>query len=110
MARSADSSSTAAAYHGWVLVQGSLTQLDYPDSTGTQALGLNNNGIVVGFYTDAAGNTHGFTYNRTTKAWQSIDDPDGVGTTIVNGINDNGRLVGFFGTAPINSGFVAIPE
>lgn len=38
-----------------MLVQGSLTQLDYPDSTGTQALGLNNNGIVVGFYTDAVG-------------------------------------------------------
>jgi hypothetical protein len=46
----------------------------------------------------------------STQTFQSIDDPDGVGTTIVNGINDRGFLVGFFGTAPINSGFVATPS
>lgn len=95
--------------HGWLLVQGTFTVLDFPMSTGSQALGVNGNGIVVGFYTDSAQNTHGFTYNSATKVWQSIDDPNGVGTTIVNGINDNGLLVGFSGTAPINSGFVATP-
>jgi probable HAF family extracellular repeat protein len=94
---------------GWLLVGGHFTVLNYPGSTGTQALGLNNQGSVVGFYTDSSGNSHGFVYSVSTKSFQSIDDPDGVGTTIVNGINDNGVLVGFFGTAPVNSGFVASP-
>jgi hypothetical protein len=65
---------------------------------------------VVGTYTDAAGNTHGFVYREKTGTFQTVDDPNGVGTTIVNGINDKGVLVGFFGTAPINSGFVATPR
>jgi len=31
----------------------------------------------------------------------------GFGTTAVNGINDKHQLVGFWGTAPVNTGFVA---
>jgi hypothetical protein len=95
--------------HGWLLVQGQFTVLNYPGSTGTQALGLNTNNQVVGFYTDSTGGTHGFVYNTLTKKWQSIDDPNGIGTTIVNGINAKGVLVGFWGTAPLNTGFVAVP-
>jgi hypothetical protein len=95
--------------HGFLLFQGTFTQLDYPNSTFTQALGENNSGYVVGAYTDVEGNTHGFVYNVSKATYQSIDDPDGVGTTIVNGINDKGQLVGFFGTSPINTGFVATP-
>lgn len=95
--------------HGWVLMQGTLRQLDFPGSTNTQALGLNNHGVVVGTYQDTGLMTHGFTYNVTSKTYQSIDDPNGVGTTVVNGINDNGWLVGFYGTSPINSGFLAQP-
>jgi hypothetical protein len=34
--------------HGWLLQGGTFTQLDYPSSIFTQALGLNNNGQVVG--------------------------------------------------------------
>ena len=94
--------------HGWMKSFGTYTQLDYPGSTGTQALGLNNNGLVVGSYTDANG-SHGFVYNTGDASWQSIDDPNGVGTTVVNGINDKGTLVGFYGTNPDNSGFIATP-
>ncbi len=96
--------------HGWIVFGGNFRVLDYPASTGTQALGLNNKGAVVGSYTDAGGNSHGFVYTISTKTFQSIDDPNGIGTTIVNGINDKGVLVGFYGTAPINSGFVATPQ
>ena len=98
----------AGVNHGWLRVQGTFTLLNYPGSTGTQALGVNNKGIVVGVYTDSTGASHGFTYNSVTPAWQSIDDPNGPGTTVVNGINDAGNLVGFSGTAPLNNGFVAI--
>ncbi len=95
--------------HGFLLIGGQFSVLDFPASTGTQALGLNNKGLVVGTYTDTAGNTHGFVYREKTGTFRTVDDPNGVGTTIVNGINDKGVLVGFFGTAPINSGFIATP-
>jgi probable HAF family extracellular repeat protein len=100
--------------HGWLRVFGHVSTLNYPDSTGTQALGLNNEGQVVGSYTDASGNSHGFVYNYNTKVWQTVDDPNGVNSTIVNGINDKGQLVGFYGmtaSSPTTSyGFVATPE
>jgi probable HAF family extracellular repeat protein len=96
--------------HGWLLNAGVFLQLDYPGSSFTQALGLNNHGQVVGTYQDGGGLTHGFVYTVSSGQFASIDDPNGIGTTVVNGINDNGVLVGFFGTAPINSGFVASPR
>jgi probable HAF family extracellular repeat protein len=97
--------------HGWMQNLGQFTPLNYPHSTGTQALGLNNKGQVVGSYTDSTGGSHGFLYEVATKTWQSIDDPNnGAGTTIVNGIADNGNIVGFSGTAPINNGFVGVVQ
>jgi len=100
----------ATIMHGWLKVLGQITILDYPGASATQALGLNNKGQVVGSYTDASGNSHGFVYLVGSKKWQSIDDPNGIDTTLVNGINDNGMLVGFSGTSPINNGFVATPQ
>ena len=74
---------------------GLLVTLDAPGSTFTQALGLNNQGQVVGVYLDGGGNSHGFVW--TSKGgFQTIDDPKGVGTTLINGINDKGDLVGFY--------------
>ena len=96
--------------HGWLLNTGIFVQLDYPGSSFTQALGLNNRGQVVGDYMDSSGLTHGFVYTVSTGQYVSVDDPNGVGSTVVNGINDAGDLVGFYGTAPINSGFVAFPH
>jgi probable HAF family extracellular repeat protein len=96
--------------HGWLLNAGIFLQLDYPNSTFTQALGVNNSGQVVGAYMDAGGLTHGFLYTVSSGQYVSIDDPNGVGTTIVNGINDAGAIVGFYGTAPVNSGFVGTPR
>ena len=95
--------------HGFLLNFGLLVTLDAPGSTFTQALGLNNRGQVVGDYMDAAGATHGFVWT-SAGGFTTIDDPNGIGTTVVNGINDNGVIIGFFGTAPINSGFVATPR
>ena len=96
--------------HGWLLNSGVFMPLNVPGSTGTQALGVNNHGQVVGFYTDNAGGTHGFVYSIGTSWFTTIDAPGGVGSTIVNGINDAGKLVGFYGAAPINVGFVATPR
>jgi hypothetical protein len=50
-------------------------------------------------------------YTISSKSWESIDDPDaivdGMQTTVVNGINDKGVLVGFYGN-PF-SGQVSLP-
>ncbi|MDR3529039.1 MAG: hypothetical protein P4L90_00580 [Rhodopila sp.] len=61
-----------------------------------QALGVNNEDEVVGSFTDAAGNTHGFLYDAQSKSYTTIDDPNAHGMTVVNGLNDKGQLVGFY--------------
>jgi uncharacterized membrane protein len=87
---------TAGATHAFSLVLGHFTSLDFPGSASTQAFGLNNKNQVVGSYVDVANQTHGFVYNLVGSKWESLDDPNGIGTTIINGINDNGDAVGFY--------------
>ena len=96
--------------HGFYISQGNFMRLDAPNSTFTQALGLNNVNEVVGDFVDKGGATHGFVYNVTTNTWQQVDDPAGFGTTVVNGTNDKHQLVGFWGSNPNNTGFVATLE
>ncbi|MGH9453164.1 MAG: PEP-CTERM sorting domain-containing protein [Terriglobia bacterium] len=91
---------------GFLLDNGTLTNLLFPGSTFTQALGVNNNGETVGFYVDAQGNMHGFVYINGT--YTEVNDPNGLDTTLVNGVNDLGQLVGFYVDANGNTdGFVA---
>jgi len=77
-------------------------------STFAQPLGLNDSGQIVGDYIDAGGQMHGFVYTISTGIYQSVDDPNGIGTTTINGINDQGQLVGFYVDSNQNTiGFVA---
>lgn len=93
---------------GYLLTVSTLTQLQVPGTTFTQALGVNDHGVAVGSYLDSLGGSHGFVWNGSTYA--TVDDPLGIGTTVINGINDNGQLVGFFVDANGNTdGFVATP-
>jgi uncharacterized membrane protein len=103
---------SATTSDGFLDIGGVFTKLDFPGSVFTQALGLNNSGQVVGDFLDAAG-MHGFLYTVATGSFQSIDDPNGIGTTTINGINDRGQVVGFYVDANGNTdGFVAaaVPE
>jgi probable HAF family extracellular repeat protein len=97
--------------HGFTLNSGTLTVLNFPDATATSASGVNNKGEVVGFYVDSAGLTHGFIYAKGT--FHSLDDPNGVGATIINGINTSGQIVGFYGPCVTGgttcNGFVGTP-
>ena len=53
---------------------------------------------------------HGFLYNVPTKTFQPIDEPAGVASTTVNGINDLGQIVGFYVDAADHTvGFVGTP-
>jgi uncharacterized membrane protein len=92
---------SAMVTHGFVLTQGTFRTIDYPRATATSVLGSNNNGQLVGTYTDSAGGVHGFVYNTATATFQTVDAPEGVGTTMINGINDKGVIVGFFGPCAV---------
>jgi hypothetical protein len=81
---------------------GVLTYFHVPQSFNTQLLGINNSGIAVGFYVDANNITHGLYYVASTGAWVKVDDPNGVGGTVVNGINNKNQLVGFYTDAAGN--------
>jgi hypothetical protein len=97
--------------HGWWLNAGTLIQLDYPGGIFTQATGENNKGLVAGTYQDSSGASHGFVYNTATGVYTSVDDPNGVGVTFVNTVNDQGQLVGFtMPTSTTASGFLATPK
>jgi uncharacterized membrane protein len=106
----------AGVTHGFLLNQGKFKRLNFPGATATQAFGLNNQGQVVGSYTDSAGLIHGFIWTSGRGFEGPLDDPDGVGATMINGINDGAVIVGFYGvcvTAPATAttcnGFVGTP-
>jgi hypothetical protein len=85
----------------WLLHAGHLTAYQFPGGSDTQAFGVNDHDEIVGSYADATG-THGFTLKAPlgpVSHWKTIDDPSPnamPGTTVVNGVNDLGDLVGFY--------------
>ena len=93
--------------------QANYTNENFPGSTQTQVTGLNNQGDTSGFWVTANGTNHGFVLTNPQgpkSHWQSIDDPNGIGSTVVNGINGAGDLVGFYTDAAGNTdGMLATP-
>lgn len=91
---------------------GQVTVLSVPGSSMTQALGINDNDEVVGVYQVGTGSSavmHGFTWTPQ-HGFQTVDDPNGVGATTINGVNDQGQLVGFYTDADGNTdGLLANP-
>ena len=87
---------------------GAIVTLSKPNADVTEALGLNNNGEVVGAYT-ASNGTFGFTWTAS-GGFRTVSDPNGRGSTIVNGVNNAGNLVGFYTDRNGNTnGMLAIP-
>jgi hypothetical protein len=91
----------------------SFRTLAVKGATMTQAFGVNDNGTVVGTYTDGSGGTattHGFIWRSNGSVTTGVDDPKGVGTTFLNGINNEGDIVGFYTDSAGNTdGLVAFP-
>jgi hypothetical protein len=94
------------------LSHGQVRTLTYPGSSSTMALGVNNGDEVVGTYNVGTGSSatmHGFIW-APGFGFQNVDDPNGIGATTVNGVNDHGDLVGFYTDSKGNTdGFLAIP-
>jgi len=65
-------------------------------SLGTAIHEINNNGDVVGTYYDSSSNRHGWLYHAGN--YYSFDDPNGVGSTRADGLNDNLIIVGRYGS------------
>lgn len=93
---------------GYLDEGGTITTIDPFGSTFTQALGVNDLGEIVGFYTDASGVQHGYIDNG--GVFTSFDPPGSASTTI-NGLNDKGDIVGFYTSASADAviGFVGTP-
>lgn len=104
---------------GFTDIGGAFTSVNNPGTptTGTmvnQLLGVNDGNTAVGFFTDSAGVTHGYTYNIGAKTFSTnINDPNagtmtGQGTTAA-AINNSGEIAGFYvDSAGVFHGFVDI--
>jgi len=80
-------------------------------SVGTAIHHINSNGDIVATYFDANTNRHGVLFKN--GKYTVIDDPDGVGSTRGNGINDTLVVVGRYAPAdgvPPDQGYVAHPK
>jgi hypothetical protein len=92
---------------------GQVTVLNVPGSSMTQALGINDRDEVVGQYQTGSGSslmTFGFTWTPQ-GGFQTVNDPAGVGNTTINGVNDEGQLVGFYTDSNNNvDGLLATPH
>jgi hypothetical protein len=79
---------------------GSFISVCYPSAVwGTAPVGINNNGQITGYYTDANLVSHGF-WGPINGPFTSFDDPS-AGTDIYSGtlpygINDGGEISGYY--------------
>jgi len=79
-------------------------------ATSTSPFGCNNLGEIVGSFTDAAGAVHGFIFRggrfqQFDATGSSQTAAFGVSGTFINGVNDEGDIVGFFSDGTKVNGF-----
>src|SRR5262249_40559897 len=81
--------------HGFVYRHGTYTRVDFPGSTETEVLGINDVGDIVGVYQlPGRLNVHGFL--RHENRFTLIDNPVAQFGTKPSGINTSGTIVGSF--------------
>ena len=81
---------------------GTFSNIDFPGASGTQAIGVNDAGQIVGDYFDAANIQHG--YVNSGGIFTGIDFPGATGTAAA-GINTTGDIVGVWSDATGSHGF-----
>jgi probable HAF family extracellular repeat protein len=75
--------------------KGKCTILDFPGANLTEAIGVNDDGQVVGDYTDANGIFHGFFWDAGQFLTIDVPFPE-ARLTAASGINNVGQIVGFY--------------
>lgn len=84
---------------GFLLKNGSYTTLNpIPIALVTNAQGVNNNGVVAGFYSADGIHDHGFLYNSQTSTYALAPDPNIANLVLTQflGINDQGIVSGYY--------------
>ncbi len=97
----------------FLLRNGTFSAFTFPNSTNTTAFGMNNKDMIVGSYVDAKGRIPRLRAHAPAEQCEVDLDrrPGGIGTTVVNGVNDLGQLVGFYVDKAGNTdGFLATPK
>ena len=116
---------SAGLFHGFLRnITGKIVTFDAPGAgmpivepipfgNGTIPTGINNRGEIVGYFTDTAGNYHGFLRSAAGN-FTIIDDPSASGSplaTMVLAVNDSGAMVGlYFDTHQNFHGFLHEPD
>jgi Cu/Zn superoxide dismutase len=96
---------------GFVEQNGHFTEVNFPTGNNAtppvnQLLGVNDRQVAVGFYTDAQGINHGYTYSLRTGEFTPVQAPGGGGLTAA-AISDSGQIAGFYATVSgTTDGFV----
>jgi hypothetical protein len=85
-------STKTALYEGFVYSAGKFTPINFPKSNGTQALGINDKGDVVGLYLDSTNVQHGFV--KKGAKYTTIDVSGGTSSEAW-GINNSGQIAVF---------------
>jgi probable HAF family extracellular repeat protein len=75
--------------------RGKCTILDFPGANLTEAIGVNDDGQVVGHYEDANGIFHGFFWDAGQFLTIDVPFPE-ARLTAPSGINNIGQIVGFY--------------
>jgi hypothetical protein len=95
------------------LAGGAFHTIAVPGAAETVALGVNDNETVVGAYIDGTGSTtmiHGFIWRIGGSFITMVDDPNADNVSIINGINNEGDIVGSYEDSHGNTdGFLAFP-
>ena len=98
----------APQHHGFILQGSVLSTIDFPGANthaSERPVGINNLDEIVGIYADNDSRFHGYLYKA--DQFISIDVPfPGVTTTVANGINSKGDIVGTYRDSSGGHGFL----
>jgi probable HAF family extracellular repeat protein len=99
---------SGATSAGYYYNRGKFKTISVPSSTMTSVWGLNDSGVIVGWYEACSPSCafHGFVYLR--GKYLTLDYP-GASATFAFGINASGQVVGAYTLNNITHGFVTSP-
>ena len=90
------------AYYGYQSDGVNTSTLNVQDSKYSTALGINNNGDIVGYYQDIGDNHHGYIYHAAAGVYDAID-VHSYNTYAVD-ISNAGRVAGYYRTGAYGAG------
>lgn len=98
---------------GWLLDSQTYYEFSYPNASKTEVYDIDYYQQVVGSYVDSSGVTHGFVLTYPTssskKYWQSVDEPNAAGTTVITSMNNHHSISGWYVDSKGNTnGFVGM--